>query len=306
MIAFSTGIYYMFSFIKNSLQGIYNQFTTKISSFFNYTTVNETVLIELEKILIASDVGIKTTKYIMERLRAQHIQTGQALHKALNDILCEIMVQVSIPLINQTPSVFLMVGINGSGKTTTIGKLAFWWAQQGKKVLIVAADTFRAAAVAQVEEWSKKSSVDFFSGTGTKDPAAVVHEGCEKFVQGNYDILLIDTAGRLQTKTPLMNELSKIRRVISKKLTTTPVITLLTLDGMLGQNSFEQARLFKEATDVSGVVLTKMDGTGKGGIIFSVLTELAIPIVYITYGEQIKDIAVFDGKKYVEELLQKV
>jgi fused signal recognition particle receptor len=152
----------MFSFIKNSLQGIYNQFTTKISSFFNYTTIDETVLTELEHILIASDVGIKTTKHIMERLRSQHIQTGQALYQALHDILCDVIVQVPLPDINQSPSVFLMVGINGSGKTTTIGKLAYWWAQQGKKVLIVAADTFRAAAVAQIEEWSKKSAVEFF------------------------------------------------------------------------------------------------------------------------------------------------
>jgi fused signal recognition particle receptor len=296
----------MFSFIKNSLQGIYNQFTAKISSFFNYTTVDETVLAELEQILIASDVGIKTTKHIMERLRSQHIETGQALHRALNDILCNVIVQIPIPDINQSPSVFLMVGINGSGKTTTIGKLAYWWAQQGKRVLIVAADTFRAAAVAQIEEWSKKSSVDCFSGSTNKDPAAVVHEGCATFLQGKYDILLIDTAGRLQTKVPLMHELSKIRRVISKKLEAVPVHTLLTLDSMLGQNSFEQARLFKEATDLSGIVLTKMDGTGKGGIIFSVLTELAIPILYITYGEDIKDIAVFDGKKYVQELLEKV
>ncbi|HTM06207.1 MAG TPA: signal recognition particle-docking protein FtsY [Patescibacteria group bacterium] len=296
----------MFSFIKSSLQGIYNQFTSKISNFFSFKIIDETVLTELERILIVSDVGIKTTKHIMERLRAQHIQTGQALHGALHDILCNMVIQVPTLNIHRSPSVFLMVGVNGSGKTTSIGKLAYWWAQQEKKVLIVAADTFRAAAVAQIEEWSKKSSVDFFSGSASKDPAAVVHEGCEKFLRGNYDILLIDTAGRLQTKTPLMNELSKIKRVINKKLEVIPVFTLLTLDSMLGQNSFEQARLFKEATDLSGIILTKMDGTGKGGIIFSVLTELGIPVLYITYGEQIKDIAVFDGQKYVQELLQKV
>lgn len=295
----------MFSFIKNSLQGIYNQFTTKISAFFNRAVVDEDVLHDLERVLITSDVGVKTTKHIMESVRNHSIKDGLALQRAMSDFLTDIVTSVPCPVVEKAPAVFLMVGINGSGKTTTIGKLAYWWAQQGKKVLVVAADTFRAAAVAQLEEWTKKSDVTFFSGTA-KEPAAVVYEGCDQFLKGQYDILLIDTAGRLQTKSSLMQELSKIKRIITKKIESVPVHTLLTLDGMLGQNSFEQARLFKEATHVSGVVLTKMDGTGKGGIIFSVLSELAIPIVYITYGEQLRDIALFDGKKYVEELLQKV
>lgn len=295
----------MFSFIKKSLQNVYNQFTSKISSFFSQDSIDEIALQELERILIVSDVGIKTTQRIMSRLRSEHIQNGMVLHQLMHDILYDVIANVPVPPFEQVPAVFLMVGINGSGKTTTVGKLADYWAKQGKKVLVVAADTFRAAAVAQLEQWSKQQGVTFFAGSA-KEPAAVVYEGCELFLKGQYDILLIDTAGRLQTKTSLMQELSKIKRVIAKKIISMPIYTMLTLDGMLGQNSFEQARLFKQATDVSGIVLTKMDGTGKGGIIFSVLSELAIPILYITYGEQVDDIALFDGKKYVQELLQKV
>lgn len=295
----------MFGFIKKSLQNVYNQFTAKISSFFNRDTIDESALQDLERILIISDVGTKTTQHIMQRLRLQNIQNGSALHQAMHELLYDVIKKVPVPAVVQTPAVFLMVGINGSGKTTTIGKLASWWTSQGKKVLVVAADTFRAAAVAQLEQWSQHNGVTFFTGSA-KEPAAVVYEGCEQFIQGQYDVLLIDTAGRLQTKTSLMQELSKIKRIIAKKITSVPIYTMLTLDGMLGQNSFEQARLFKEATDVSGVVLTKMDGTGKGGIIFSVLSELGIPVLYITYGEQVNDIALFDGKKYVQELLEKV
>lgn len=295
----------MFGFIKKSLQNIYTHFTSKISSFFNRDVIDESVLQDLERVLIVSDVGIKTTRDIMQCLRSQNIQNGSALHQAMNELLYDVIAKVPMPTFQQAPAVFLMVGINGSGKTTTIGKLASWWTRQGKKVLVVAADTFRAAAVAQLEQWSQNNGTTFFTGSA-KEPAAVVYEACDQFIQGQYDVLLIDTAGRLQTKTSLMQELSKIKRIIAKKITSIPVYTILTLDGMLGQNSFEQARLFKEATDVSGVVLTKMDGTGKGGIIFSVLSELAIPIFYITYGEQVDDIALFDGKKYVQELLQKV
>ncbi|RTL07407.1 signal recognition particle-docking protein FtsY [Candidatus Dependentiae bacterium] len=295
----------MFGFIKKSLQNVYNQFTAKISSFFNKDVIDETALQDLERILLVSDVGIKTTQHIMQQLRSKNIQNGAALHQAMHDLLYDIITSVPVPAVQQVPAVFLMVGINGSGKTTTIGKLAAWWTLQGKKVLVVAADTFRAAAVAQLEQWVEKNGATFFAGAA-KEPAAVVYEGCDQFLQGQYDVLLIDTAGRLQTKTSLMQELGKIKRIIAKKITSVPVYTMLTLDGMLGQNSFEQAKLFKEATDVSGVVLTKMDGTGKGGIIFSVLSELAMPVLYITYGEQVNDIAIFDGKKYVQELLEKV
>ena len=196
-----------------------------------------------------------------------------------------------------------MVGINGSGKTTFAGKLAHKYAQESKKVLLVAADTFRAAAPEQLQEWSDTVGVDMVRGTQNQDPASVVCSGCEKFKTDQYDILIIDTAGRLHTKTNLMNELTKINRVITKQLPDKTVNTLLTIDSMLGQNSFEQAKLFHESTDLSGLVLTKMDGTGKGGIVFAITDELAIPIWYITFGEQLNQLKLFDKNEYVDNLL---
>jgi len=200
----------------------------------------------------------------------------------------------------------MLVGINGSGKTTCASKLAAHYKGQGKRVLLVAADTFRAAAVEQLAEWADKTNIAIYTGTAAQDPAAVVYGGCEKFEKENYDVIIVDTAGRLQTKVNLMNELSKIRRIIDKKLPGEKMQILLTIDGMIGQNSFEQARLFKECTSVDGIILTKMDGTGKGGIVFAIASELAIPIKYITFGENLTSIKEFDAENYVDELLAKV
>jgi fused signal recognition particle receptor len=199
--------------------------------------------------------------------------------------------------------VHLLVGINGSGKTTFAGKLAHFYKKQGKKVLLVAADTFRAAAPEQLTAWAQASDTPLVIGAPNQDPASVVFMGCEKFNKEQFDILIIDTAGRLQTKVNLMNELAKIKRIIQKQLPNETINTLLTIDAMLGQNSFEQAKLFKESTDVTSVVLTKMDGTGKGGIVFSIAQELAIPVAYISFGESNDQLASFNPEQYVEELL---
>jgi len=200
---------------------------------------------------------------------------------------------------------FLLVGINGSGKTTFASKLANYYKRQHKKVLFVAADTFRAAAVEQLSEWAVKLGVDIVHGSANQDPAAVVYQGCEKFKHENYDVLIIDTAGRLQTKTNLMQELGKIKRVIGKVLPDKDILTLLTLDAMLGQNSLVQAQVFNEVVSLSGVVLTKMDGTGKGGIVLAVAQQLRLPVVFISCGERVDDLKLFDSQEYVTNLVGK-
>jgi len=202
-------------------------------------------------------------------------------------------------------SAILFVGINGGGKTTAIAKMANQLKSDGKKVLLAAADTFRAAATEQLEEWAVRVGVDIVIGKEKQDPASVVYQACEKFKNENYDYLIVDTAGRLQTKINLMNELAKLKRVIEKILGADRVTMLLTVDAMLGQNSFEQARIFNESAHLDGIVLTKMDGTGKGGIVFAIVQELKIPVAYITFGENLEAIKRFDAQEYVKDLLEK-
>lgn len=294
----------MFSFIKNKLQKIFTAVTSRLGSFFNKKTIDETALKELEILLISSDVGVSTTRLIINKLKdsTQHETiSGKQLKKHLNTILLDILHQSNFGIENK--NIFLFVGINGSGKTTSIAKLAHLYKQQGKKVLLVAADTFRAAATEQLNQWALQTKTDILCGKEGQDPASLVFQGCEKFKNESYDILIIDTAGRLQTKINLMQELSKIKRCVAKQLPEHAITTLLTIDAMLGQNSFEQAKLFKESTDVSGIILTKMDGTGKGGIVFSIAQELNIPIAFITFGEGVDQIKIFDAQEYVTELL---
>jgi fused signal recognition particle receptor len=199
--------------------------------------------------------------------------------------------------------IYLLVGINGSGKTTCVAKLAHLFKNQGKKVLLVAADTFRAAAPEQLAAWATATNATLVIGTPGQEPASVVFAGCEVFAEGEHDIMIIDTAGRLQTKTNLMRELEKMRRIIEKKAPNASVCTLLTIDAMLGQNSLEQARVFHESTPLDGIILTKMDGTGKGGIVFAIMHELKIPIVFMTYGEKLEDMAQFNLTDYITSLL---
>ena len=195
------------------------------------------------------------------------------------------------------------MGINGSGKTTFAGKLAYDLHKQGKKVLLVAADTFRAAAPEQLKQWAIRTGASIINGKEGQDPASVVFTGCEQFKSQGFDALIIDTAGRLQTKTNLMKELEKIHKIISRQLPNYTPCTLLTIDAMLGQNSFEQATLFNESTQLDGIVLTKMDGTGKGGIVFAITQQLGIPVAYIAYGEQPEQLKLFNAQEYVQELL---
>lgn len=296
----------MFSFIKNTLKKIYHQFSSRISTLFSRPTIDQATLEELKIILLSADTGTETTNTILRTLETQFksglIEHGNSLKKALHTILIDIL---SKPLhITGDARVFMLVGINGSGKTTLAAKLAHYHQQHGKRVLLVAADTFRAAATQQLSTWAMKLGVDIVTGKDGQDPASVVFAGTEQFKKNQYDILIIDTAGRLQTRTNLMQELAKVKRSVTKQLPDESIATLLTIDSMLGQNSLEQAKLFKECTEVSGIVLTKMDGTAKGGIVFAIANELAIPIEYITYGEGLDHLKPFEKKEYVENLLQ--
>jgi fused signal recognition particle receptor len=292
----------MFNFVKKALQKIYQTCTSKLNVLFSRSSIDQQTLSDLEKILIESDTGVKTTKHIIANLKSGISGSidGQAFKNLLQDQLVALL--HTEKKISQT-SVILLVGINGSGKTTLAAKLAFAAKQQGKKVLLVAADTFRAAAQEQLGTWAQKLSIDIEMGKQGQDPASVVFAGCQRYAQHGYNVLIIDTAGRLQTKINLMKELEKIKRVITQQLPKESIFTLLTIDSMLGQNSLEQARTFNESTTLDAVALTKLDGTGKGGIIFAIAHELGIPVAYIAFGEQIDQLKMFDAQEYVQDLL---
>lgn len=294
----------MFSFIKNSLKKIYNTITSQLSALFSSTHVDEETLHKLERILLESDAGVAVTKKLIAELKAEFqagkLTTGQDLKNALHT---KLLTLATAQTYNPDADVFLFVGINGSGKTTSVAKLAAHHKAHGKKVLLVAGDTFRAAATQQLQAWATNLGVDMVMGNEKQDPASVVFTACQKYMAEGYDVLIIDTAGRLQTKTNLMKELEKIGSIIHKQLPGKKISTLLTVDAMLGQNSLDQARLFHESTRLDGIVLTKMDGTGKGGIVFAIMQELNVPVAYITFGEQAEQIKPFDAQQFVNELV---
>lgn len=294
----------MFGFITKGLEKIYATLSTKLRSLFTAKPDAQT-LKAIETLLLEADTGMATTQLIMQRLNEAWsrgaLTEGSQLHTALKD---ELLRLCSKQYNNQNVNVYLLVGINGSGKTTTAAKLAHYLHQQHKKVLLVAADTFRAAAVEQLQTWATRVQAPILVGAQGQDPAAVVFQGCQTYKDDNFDTLIIDTAGRLQTKVNLMKELEKIGKVIQRQLPDARVQTLLTIDAMLGQNSREQARLFHESTKLDGIILTKIDGTGKGGIIFSIQHELNIPVAYLSYGEQVEQFALFEPEKFVTTLLE--
>ncbi len=294
----------MFGFIKKALTKIYTQFSNQLKSLFSAHSVDENTLAELEKILISGDTGIHTTRTIIKNLKdgvaAGRILQGSDLKAALTVELKKLL--ATHPFKPQA-DVYLLIGINGSGKTTFAAKLGALLKSQGKKVLFVAGDTFRAAATQQLENWATKLAIPIVVGTENQDPASVIFQGCDRFKEEGFDVLIIDTAGRLQTKVNLVKELEKIKRTITKQLGEKKVLTLLTVDAMLGQNSFDQAKIFHESTPIDGIVLTKMDGTGKGGIVFSITQELKIPIAFISYGEQPEQLKLFNADDYITDLL---
>ncbi len=295
----------MFDFIKKNLQKIYSSITTSLLTVFSTKKISQESLQEIERILITADTGIITTKKIIASLSAQYaagqITEGIQLQQALEKELLLTLDQAKKS--EQASSIYLLIGINGSGKTTFAGKLAHSFTKHSKSCILAAADTFRAAAPAQLEKWAQSSNAQLFMGNLNQDPAAVAFGACEKFKQNKTDILIIDTAGRLQTKENLMREITKIKNVVAKQLPDQHIHTLLTVDAMLGQNSFDQAKVFHEAVQIDGIVLTKVDGTGKGGIIFSITQQLGIPVEYISYGEKIDDLKLFDAQEYVKNLV---
>lgn len=271
--------------------------------------ITDTYLEQLEELLITSDFGLDVTQKIIEEINKNigiSVKTIRDAEFVIRKILLSVLESVEKPLyIKGSPFVILVVGINGSGKTTTIGKLASLYKERGKSVLLVAADTFRAAAIEQLDEWSKRNSCDILAPLPKTDPAAVAYDGVHKAIAKHYDIVLIDTAGRLHTQKHLMEEVKKIKRAIGK-LGNYPNEVLLVLDSTIGQNALIQAKEFNNALGVSGIVLTKLDSTSKGGIIFAISQELKIPIRYIGMGEKIDDLRAFVARDFIESLLDPI
>jgi len=271
--------------------------------------VDEELFEELEELLVRADVGVKTAVELVEDLRRtvlkKNIKNSEELKELTKSRLKELLRGCEGELRTpegRKPTVLLFLGVNGSGKTTTVGKLAYRFVREGKKVLVVAGDTFRAAAIEQLEVWAKRAGADITMRQEGADPASVVYEGVERAIREGYDLVLVDTAGRLHTKEPLINELRKIKKVIQKLLPEEPSETLLVLDATLGQNSLQQAKVFKEAVDISGVVITKLDGSAKGGAVVAICRELRIPIKLVGVGEGVEDLQPFRVVDYVDAL----
>ncbi len=289
-------------------------FVSKLVSLTNkYKKINDEYFDELEEILIMADIGVNTVMSFIDRLknrvRTEKIESPDDLKEIIVDELFIIYVNDEV-LVNKIkfstsgPTVLLFVGVNGVGKTTTIGKIAWKLKNEGKKVLLVAGDTFRAGATKQLEEWSIKTGVSFVGKEEGVDPASVIFDGLDKALKEKYDVVMIDTAGRLQNKVNLMKELEKINRVIKKTIPDAPHETLLIIDATTGQNGISQAKSFKEITDITGIVLTKLDGTAKGGIVLAIKEEVNLPVKYIGLGEGKEDLQVFDIEKYIYGLFK--
>jgi fused signal recognition particle receptor len=255
----------------------------------------------LEEALITADVGMAATDELVERLRKR--QDVEDLGQALSQEITALLGETGTLAVNERPSVVLVVGVNGTGKTTTVGKLAHRLSEHRRSVLVAAADTFRAAADEQLEIWSQRAGADFVGSRKGADPAAVAYDALEAAVSRGRDVVLVDTAGRLHTQSNLMDELRKIRRVISGRLDGAPHETLLVLDATTGQNGLQQARLFGEAVDVTGVALTKLDGTAKGGIVLPIAVELGLPVKLIGVGEALEDLQPFDPAEFAQALV---
>ncbi len=289
-----------------------NILTSIIKLNKNHKKIDEDYFENLEEILIMSDIGVNTVMNIIERLKKRVKKENIESPEDLKDIIVDEMFIIyvnndiivnKINYAKEGPTVILFVGVNGAGKTTTIGKLAYKLKEEGKKVLMVAGDTFRAGATEQLIEWSKRINCDIVYKEGA-DPVSVMYDGASKAKEENYDVVLIDTAGRLQNKINLMKELEKINKVIGKLIPNSPHETLLVLDATTGQNGISQAKNFKEITDITGIVLTKLDGTAKGGIVLAIKEETGIPVKYIGLGETKEDLRVFDIEKYIYGLFK--
>ena len=302
-----------FQRLKDGLTKNRETWVQKIGSIFQNREWDEQSLEDMEESLLTADVGLKATQKLMDTLRGLSPSGSEDLAQDMSSQLQQAMVKLlqdstaapRVESLSVRPWIVLFLGVNGVGKTTTIGKLAAQYKASGKKVLLVAGDTFRAAAVEQLEAWGQRAGVELIKHRAGSDPSAVVYDGMQAAKSRAVDIVLIDTAGRLHTKVHLIEELKKIRRVIGREQPGAPHETLLVLDATTGQNGLQQAKVFKEATDIDGIVLTKLDGTAKGGVIISIHEELGVPVRYIGIGEDVEDLQPFEAERFVEALFER-
>lgn len=292
---------------KDGLKKTRNNFANKIDDLFSrHLKIDEELYEELEEILISSDMGVEATLEIIEMLQNQikenKIQDVSKVKPLLKEILVKEITYKEKPD-QEEKTVILVVGVNGVGKTTTIGKLSKIFKDEGKKVLVAAGDTFRAAAIEQLEKWCQRAQVELVSNKEGSDPSSVIYDGINAAKARNTDILICDTAGRLHNKKNLMKELNKISRVIDKEYPEANKLVYLVIDANTGQNGIVQAEYFKEVTNIDGIVLTKLDGTSKGGIIVPIQRKLDVPVVYVGLGEGIEDLQKFDEEKFVDSIL---
>ena len=298
-----------FDKLKNGLNKTKKSFDEKINNVFSsFRKVDEDFLEELEEILIMSDIGIDTSvkiiNHLRERIKKEKIEDEEDVKKVLREEMQKILEVTDINLhLNTKPSVILVVGVNGVGKTTSIGKIANRLAKDGKKVVVAAADTFRAAAVEQLEIWAKRSGADIVKREEGVDPASVVYDAIKITREKNADVLIVDAAGRLHNKKYLMDELNKIQKVINKEMPEADKEVLLVIDGTTGQNAISQVKAFKKEANITGLVLTKLDGTAKGGVVIGIVEENKIPVKFIGVGEQIDDMEIFNSEDFVKAII---
>lgn len=297
----------IFAKISAGLRKTRDSFLNRLKLITNkFTKIDEELFEELEEAMIMSDIGVETSVEICERLRKKIKERGitdpAEIMELIQEIIGEMMGDDTGLDLTATPAVIMVIGVNGAGKTTTIGKLCYQFKNEGKKVIVAAADTFRAAAIDQLEVWTERAGVDIVKHAEGSDPGAVVYDALEAAKARNCDVVIIDTAGRLHNKKNLMDELAKINRIIDTKAGDCSREVLLVLDATTGQNAVNQAKLFSETAPISGIVLTKLDGTAKGGIVISIKNELGIPVKLIGVGEKIDDLQPFDSRSFVEAL----
>ncbi len=298
-----------FEKLKRSLTKTKDNLLGKISRVVMRRKIDDDLLDDIEEILIEADVGVAAATRLIETVRAkaaeQRLTKGEDILVLLKEEIAEILLRQSSPLFNgsdKKPVVWLIIGVNGVGKTTTIGKLATNFSADNKKVIIAACDTFRAAAIDQIAIWAERSKVDIVKSQTGSDPASVAFDAAKAAVARGADLLLVDTAGRLHTKANLMEELKKIKRVVSKAIPDAAIYSKLIIDGSTGQNAISQVKVFTEAVGCDGIIITKLDGTAKGGVIIAVAEELGVPVDFIGLGEGIDDLQRFDAKQFAEAL----
>lgn len=299
-----------FDKLKNGLTKTRESIAKQVNNVFSvFVKVDDELFENLEEALIMADIGVETSTYIIEKLRDnvkhKHITDGNLVKEELKSIISEILSTLDTTVdTSTTPSVILVIGVNGVGKTTSVGKIASHYKSMGKKVLLAAADTFRAAAIDQLDIWAQRSGCDIIKHQENSDPAAVVFDACTAAKARGADILICDTAGRLHNKKNLMAELAKINRVIERELPDSARETLLVLDATTGQNAVSQAKLFSEAADITGIILTKLDGTAKGGIVISIAKEQNVPVKFVGVGEGIDDLQEFNSDDFAKAIFE--